>query len=343
MFGLTRAAARIVLGLSLLAASAAPPARAQLTRQGKSTISGYIFGDSRSPLADVHVELMSDVYSTLVRMRTNASGFYTFGRLPDGQYKVRVLAYGTDYEEATRDVSLISTSAVRGAGGIFEQVDFNLRLKPRVAAGPFAGPVGTVYAQEVPAEAKTLYEKGVRHLREKNEKEGFESLKRSLEVFPDYYLALDRLGTEYVVRGYYEAAFVLLTKAVEVNPRGYSSTLGLGLAQYHLKLRGEAVESLRRATTLYNKSVNAHLWLGIALTRVGKQAEAEGALKRANEVSNGKAAAVHWQLAKLYGQQKRYTEAADALELFLKTQRDARDAEKIRGMIAQLRQKTGTR
>ncbi len=191
----------------------------------------------------------------------------------------------------------------------------------------------------MPAEAKKLYERAINDLREKREKEGFESLKRSLELFPTYYLALDRLGTEYVVRGYYEAAHILLTKAVEVNPRGFSSVLGLGLAQYQLKLTNEAIDNLKRATSLYAKSVNAHLWLGAALKRAGKLDQAEVSFKRAKELSKGKVADVHWQLARLYSEQKRYKEAADELELFLKNQPDSRDAEKIKQMIAQLKEK----
>jgi hypothetical protein len=48
--------------------------------------------------------------------------------------------------------------------------------------------------------------------------EGLEALKKALEVFPDYYLALDRLGAEYAVRGitkpaYLQAGLVLLTQS----------------------------------------------------------------------------------------------------------------------------------
>ena len=54
----------------------------------------------------------------------------------------------------------------------------------------------------------------------------------------------------------------------------------------------------------------------------------------------GKTPEVHWQLAGLYRDQKRYKEAADELELFLKAEPKAADAVKIREMIKQLREKT---
>ncbi len=310
--------------------------------QGRNTISGHVFSNSRSPVPDVYVELLNDLNVNLNRTKTNGSGFYTFRNLTDGRYRVRVLPYGTDYMEQVQEIQLYSISMLPGAGADTQQVDFYLKVNANANAGPFAAPPGTVFAQEVPEEAKKLYEAGVKVLRDKNEKEGFQSLKRALEIFPDYYLALDRLGTEYVVRGYFEAAYILLTKATEVNSRSYSSTFGLGLAQYHLKRTDEAVETLQRAVTLFNKSINGYLWLGMALKRAGKLDQAEASFKRANELGKGKVADVHWQLAGLYGEQKRYREAADSLELFLKNRPDARDAEKIRQVIKQLREKAGS-
>ena len=67
------------------------------------------------------------------------------------------------------------------------------------------------------------------------------------------------------------------------------------------------------------------------------------ALKRASDLSKGKEADVHWQLAGLYSDQKRYREAADALELYLKYKPEARDKEKIRQLVAQLRGKASAR
>ncbi|HKR58554.1 MAG TPA: tetratricopeptide repeat protein, partial [Pyrinomonadaceae bacterium] len=203
---------------------------------------------------------------------------------------------------------------------------------------------GVIFAQEVPRAAERLYEEGTRYLAEKREQDGFDSLKRSLEVFPTYYLALDRLGQEYAFRGlkdrtYLEAGLVLLTKAVEVNPKGFSSTFALGFAQYYLGMTTEAVESFRRATNLYGKAPDAFLWLGKALQRASTLDQAEEALKRANELFKGKSAEVHWQTAGLYHKQKRYNEAADEFELFLKLQPKYTDAVKIRELIRQLREK----
>jgi tetratricopeptide (TPR) repeat protein len=321
-----------------------------LTFQNNSTISGMILSPQRAPLRDIYVELLDDTYGSLGQTRTDSSGRFIFRGLPNGNYRLRVKPYGTDYMEQSKDVQLFALQRNTNAGvtgAVEEQVDFILRVRENANSGPLAAP-GAIFVQEVPAEAKKLYETGIASLRDKKDKEGFESLKRSLEIFPNYYLALDRLGTEYVTRGHNEAAFVLLTKAVEVNPRGFSSMYGLGLAQYNLKLTDKAIESLQRATNLYNKSGGAFMWLGMALRRAGKYNEAEVALKRANELGEKKTAEVYWQMAALYNDMKRYNESADALELFLKNQPPSTDpeqvkkAEQLKQTIKQLRTKALT-
>jgi Tfp pilus assembly protein PilF len=316
--------------------------------QGRSAITGTVFGEAHRPVPDVYVELTDDFNSTINRSKTDASGRFSFGGLISGRYRVKALPYGTGYLEQTQEVVLTSVSAVPGSGADRQNIDIVLRVDERFNASPFAVVPGVVFAQDIPEPARKLYIEGVRFLREKKEQEGFESLKKSIEIFPNYYMALDRLGGEYATRGatdrsYYEAGLVLLTKAVEVNPRGPSSVFGKGWTEYQLGLNREAIETLTRLTTLAGKSAEAFLWLGKAQKRASMLDRAEEAFKKADEVGKGKIADVHWQLAGLYNDQKRYAEAADQFELFLKTQPKAADAEKIKGLIKQLREKAAAK
>jgi tetratricopeptide (TPR) repeat protein len=324
----------LVLGLVLTSSQ-------ETFAQGRNEISGTVFSELGRPVADIYIELVSDLGTSLTRIRTNASGRFTFVGLTNGTYRVRILPYGTEYKEQTQEVTLSNISTTSSDR---QQIEIYLRLNERAKSGPFAIVTGVVFAQDVPREAQKLYDDGVRYLAEKKETEGLVNLKKAIEAFPTYYAALDRLGGEYAIRGntdrsYLEAAFVLLTKASEINPKGFSSVFGLGLVQYQLGLNDGAIESLRRATTLYGKAADAYLWLGKALKRAATFDQAEAAFKRANELTNGKSADVHWQTARLYHDMKRYKEAADEFELFLKAQPNSNDANKIRDLIRQLREK----
>ena len=310
---------------------------------GRSVITGTVFVEAHRPIADIWVELQDDFNSTLARVKTDASGRFTFSNLLNGNYRLRVLPYGTDYKEQIQEVTLVSVSVITGRPGADRQViDIYLKRNERAPVGPFAVGPRSIFVQEVPAAAQQHYESGVRFLSEKKEKEGFNSLKRSLEIFPTYYLALDRLGGEYAMRGskdrsYWLAAMVLLEKAVEVNPRGVSSVFGLGWTQYQLGLNAQAVKNMELAASLNNKAPDAFLWLGKAQLRVAAVDKAEAAFKQANLLTKGKVAEIHLLLARLYSRQKRYGEAADELELYLKTQSDSSDDVKIQELIKQMR------
>lgn len=307
--------------------------------QTSNSITGFVFNSNRQPVPEVYVELQNDMYSVLARTKTTASGFFAFRGLRDGTYNVKILPLGTDYQEQARSVSLVSFSTVRGMGAISEQVDFYLQLRKDKNGGETLGAPGVVFAQNIPDDARKFYEEGVKLLDEKKETEGFESLKKALEIFPDYFLALDKLGTEYVLRGFYQPSYDLLSKAVRINPKSFTSTFGLGLAQYRLREYNEAEKTLKMATQLDGESANGHLWLGIILHQNGKLAESEKSLLFANKLTDGKADEVHFQLARLYSDQKRYKDAANELELFLKYSPNARDKEKIQETIQKLRQK----
>ena len=316
------------------------------TLQGRNSISGLVFGESRTPMSETYVQLLDELGQTITQTKTNGTGRYAFQGLPPGRFKIRVFPVGTDYLEQTQEVLLAPVAAMPGTGADNQQVDFYLRLRESANSGPFAVP-GAIFAQEVPDAARKLFERGVTELRQKKEQEGFASLKQALDVFPNYFNALDRLGTEYAARGrmnssYFEAARILLTKAIEVNPKSYSSMFGLGFTQYHQGNINEAVTNLERAIAVYNDNIYGYLWLGIAQKKAGKLAQAETSFKRANDLGKGKDADVHWQLAGLYSEQKRYRESATELELFLKNKPDARDADKIKLLIDQLKQKAST-
>ncbi len=218
----------------------------------------------------------------------------------------------------------------------FEQVDFV--LGGRQTASLTTAP-GAVFVQEVPEQARKEFERGSELLQnEQRRKEGIDTLKRAVEIFPNYFAALELLGTEYVKDREYDPAIPVLTKAIEVNRRAYQSLYALSVAQHSLKQVNEALESMRRAITLNATSVTANLWFGMLLRQTGELGEAETYLKQADKLAQSKSPDAHWQLALLFNDLKRYREAADELEIFLKVQPDSKDTDLIKKLIQRLRQ-----
>lgn len=324
------------VGIFFLVVSVILSVALSTSAQERNSVAGFVFDESRRPVAQIYIELQNDFYSTVARTRTGGSGLYRFAGLPSGNYVVKVLSVGTDFEEQSRSVSLIPISIIAGRGAVSEQLDFYLKARKKNDA--LAAP-GVVFAQEIPAEAKSLYEEGVNDLSNKNEAAGLDKIKRSIEAFPDYYMALDKLGNEYIARGHYQAAYVLFTKALMVNSRSFSSTFGIGLAEFRLGQTEQAINRFKQAVKMDKGSANAQLWLGIALHAKGEFSQSLTSLLEANKLSGETVAEVHWQLARVYKDQKKYADAAKELELFLKYRPDAENREKIRELIGALRQK----
>jgi tetratricopeptide (TPR) repeat protein len=315
-------------------AGATNPSNVFVAQQVSNSISGYVSDDRRVPIPDLQVELLNDVDSVIQRTKTDNSGLFTFKRLSEGIFQVRVQTYGTNYIGGqTKRVQLERTRA-------FEQVDFVLVTKGSASTTT----VGEVFSQEVPEPARKEYERGAALLKKTEQrKEGLEILKKAIEIFPTYFEALELLGTEYVKEKEYEPAIPVLTKAIEVNRRAYQSLYALSVAQYKLKQLDQAVESMKRAITLDQRSANANLWLGMLLRQTAKLDEAETYLKEANQLAGSKSPDAHWQLALLFNELKKYKEAADELELFLKVEPDAKDTELIKKLIQRLRQQAAGR
>jgi len=327
---------RLLLGIfiTLLGASVDATASTVLVAQQFNSISGHISDSRRIPIPDLQVELLNDVNSVLQRTKTDSSGLFAFRRLTDGVFEIRVQTYGTSYISQTKRVQLERTRS-------FEQVDFVLAVKQSVSTTATAG---AVFIQEVPEQARKEYERGAALLQKTEQRqEGMAALKKAIELFPLYFEALELLGTGYVKQQEYEPAIPVLSKAIEVNPRAYQSLHALSVAQHSLKQLPQAVESMKRAITLNQKSVNANLWLGMLLRQLDKLDEAETYLKQADKLAASKSPDAHWQLGLLFNQLKRYKEAADELELFLKTQPDAKDTELIKKLIQRFREKSAGR
>lgn len=330
----------LLLSVTLLAVYSAP---GQITGGGNS-VSGYVFGIDRRPVSDVYVELLNDLSQTLQRSRTNASGHYSFYGLSDGRFYVKVLPLGTDYEGQTQEFEIDnfrrnSGTSQRITGLMSEQRDFYLR--PRKGVMP--GVTGVIFVQEVPDAARKLYKTALDQLVEKKKNEAYESLKAALEIFPKYFDALEMLGIEYVREGHFEAARVLLTIAVDVNPRAYKSWHALASTLNSLKAPAEAIAAAEKSVEINPVEPQSMLLLGSLLRQAKRYEDAEKRLTKARELFDGKSPDVSWQLALLYAYGfKRYRDAARELRTFLKLRPDYKDADSVKKLIAEFEEKAKT-
>lgn len=305
-----------------------------------STIMGIVYDNQRNALPDVDVELLDDYYRSINRTRTSSNGRYEFGGLADGRYTVRVMAFRYDFMDESQLVEITTITSVPGQIGN-TSITQDFYLTPRKGS-LLDKELGVVFAQEVPKEAEKFYENAVKDLNRKKTDEGIAGLRQAVQLFPTYYLALNRLGTELFIKGEYGEAAQHFLKAAEINPKSPTSFYYLGNCLSKLNYYKSAIVALKQAQILAPSSTQVLFVLGKTEAGDGQYAEAEKHFLEAKKLSKEDVPDIHWELAQLYGNYlKRYKEAADELEKYLKVGKfDDQHVKQIKKIIANLRNKT---
>jgi tetratricopeptide (TPR) repeat protein len=313
--------------------------------QGRNSIEGRVTTTDNKSLDNVRVFLLNDSYGQRAQTYTNGSGRYQFSGLGPGNYYIQVEPAGTGYERQTQRVEVNPYDpAGRGGAEIFR---FDIVLKPEKPArsGNPISDVGSVppriiFVQNIPPAAREAYQRGLESLKKEDLKNAEIGLTKAIELFPDYYDALETLGTEYVRHAYYDAATPLLGRAIEINRNAWHSYYGLGVSLIELGKRQEGIEALRRAVGLNPKSVNAAMRLGIELAKEDQYTdEAIKLLSNVTQMAGKQLPEAYLTLASLHSKNKQYSQAAEALESYLLSSPTVPQRENIKHKIDELRQK----
>jgi len=304
--------------------------------QGRNIIDGRVVGSDRSPVANVQVFLQDEGYQYVAVIYTDGSGHFRFNNLKSGSYYVQVEPGTTPYERQSQRVEVFPF-VDRGGGEIF-RVDIVLRLRRDDSNRAVTS--GVIFYQEVPGAAKKEFGRGLKSFEKSDFEDGISFLKRAIEIFPNYYDALEVLGTEYVKRQTYNSALPLLTRAVGINKNGWRGYYSLGIAQYYLNQGNEATQSLRRAVELNPEDSNVNMWFGIALAQdVGTRHEAIQTLEKVVRRARDRVPMAYFYLGGLYAKNNQYGQAADAFEHLLRAAPQIGERDKIKQLIEEYKEK----
>jgi Tfp pilus assembly protein PilF len=333
-----------IIGLLLLpVAVLAQGGRASTGTNGIHTIQGYIFFPSgRRAEGQIVVKLQSYT-SGEITVIPDSSGAFSFTQLAPGNYTVVVNA-GDDYEIARENVYFDSDINMSRIGGARvpsspqrSTVMIHLQLKPGVHTKP--GVVNAALA-EVPEKARKLYEQGVDEARAGDAQKAADSLKDAVALYPNFPLALNELGVQYLKLGQTKKALDTLKEAVRLSPDAYGPRLNLGIALLEAKQYEEAETELREALKRNASLPTAHMYLGLCFLRTNKFDEAETELLAAIQGSGNQLGLAQYYLGGIYWKKHEYPKAVAALEDYLRLTPNARDADRVRATIKDLRSRT---
>ncbi len=161
-------------------------------------------------------------------------------------------------------------------------------------------------------------------------------LEKAVELAPEYYDAVNKLGAEYLKAGRYEKAEGMLNRARALNPKDPVPLTNLGTLYFQegerlssadggaadggLKSGGEsfrkAVEVLESALQLDPQAPRINFYLGTALYRIGDYVRAESLLRNALTL-NQEMQDARLSLLNLYIRQKQYDAALEQISIYL--------------------------
>jgi Flp pilus assembly protein TadD len=304
------------------------------TSGGRHVIQGHVYFPDGRPGTNVKVRLESNNFIG-GSSQTDSDGNFRFTGLEAGSYTVKV-EVGKEYELAVESVA-IDREATSGPRTVM--VPIYLRLKGTPAgSNPAAANPGLA---GVPKPAVDLYNQALESGKKGDSKKAIEQLKQAVELHPNFALALNELGVQYLRLNQSDKAVEPLSRAVKLTPNAPPPRLNYGIALWNTKKFAEAETELREVLKKSETSQSAHYYLGLALLSQKKMDDALPEFERTVALGKGKddIAMAHYYLGGILWGKKDYKRAADELEAYLKLAPNAPNAEQIRSTVKELRSK----
>lgn len=271
---------------------------------------------------------------------SDSVGNFEFRSVPNNNYRVVVPGDNLTFETAMENLEVSGAMSRTFTAQLYlrgKENPTNTSSHKMVSAAEFS--------QEVPKAAKKSYEQGLKKIKDGKPDDAITHLQEALRLFPDYVLALTKLGETQAAQSKTAEAEATFQRALAISPKYPLTHISLGLLLVHLKRYPEAIEHLETANNLDEGFPMAHLNLGIALMERTPQGatdteHAEREFRKAIMQGGPQMANANKLLYNLYLRQHDYPKAIAALEAYLKDAPNAPDLPQVQATIAKLKKTT---
>lgn len=261
---------------------------------------------------------------------TDSDGNFFFRGLVSGRYTV-VIDDEKEYEPVRVEFNIY-----QGRGSPPQQYPLNIRLALKGAAGQKPGVVNAELAN-APKSALDFYTKAAELATAGNHKEAIENLRLAIAEYPEFTLAFNEIGVQYLRLNELDKAEEAFRSALKIKAEAFEPLMNLGIVLVQTDRFSEAETTLRAALKQNEKSAAGHYFLGRSLANLGRFDEAEKELVSCVKLGGDEMKEAHRLLAIIYNAQGKKKQAAAELETYLRLVPTAPDAEQLRLVILQLR------
>ena len=266
---------------------------------------------------------------------TDTNGRFLFRRLSPGSYTIMIDG-GESYENVSEQQNIIQAGRSMGSTELI--IPVLIRLKPK--AGESIRPeVINAELANVPKPALELYNGALKLAQEGKNKAAIEKLNQAIVAHPNFMLAYNELGVQYQKINELEKANQALESALKISPNAFAPLVNQGIVLVRLKKFAEAEVALRAALKENDKSAIAHFYLGRAVAYLGNFDDAEKELNLAVTLGGDQMKEAHRYLGAIYHARGDTARAITELETYLRIAPKAEDAEAVRQLIKQLKNK----
>ena len=302
-------------------------------------VQGRVYLPNGRPIdRSVRVDLRGPRFSPQT-VDTDSSGRFSFRAVGPGNYFITVEA-GEEFEPATESI-LIDEDLMRAVRttsfGKSTQISIYLKLK-RGSIVPAATTDARMAA--IPPKAVARYESGLALFSAGKLEEAISEFRKAVESFPAFHQAYLELGKIYLKLSRFDDSVTALQSALTYEPNNYEIRLHLGMALLNQKKFSPAEEQLVAAADLDKHAVTPEYYRGVIKYETNDFDGALAAFEKAAQLNGDKPFPnLHKYLAGVYIKKNKWALAAAELETYLSQAPDAKDREKIRETIAELRSK----
>lgn len=298
---------------------------------GNFIIQGTVFLPSGQRIdRPIRIRLFTPTRGAITTM-TDDNGVFSFRRLAPGNYSV-VIDAEKEFETVNEQVNLVQ--GFRGGSTGENVVMVPIRLKPK-AGTSFKPEVMNADLANVPRAAVQLYNQALELGQAGKPKDAIEKLKQAIAEYPNFMLAFNESGVQYLKLNELGKADEMLRNALKISSDSPTPLMNHGIV---LALMGKfepAIAELQRALKQKDQSAHGHFYLGQALANLGRFGDAEEHLKRAIALGGDEMKDAHRFLGAIYLQRGERERGVAELETYLKLAPKAKDAEQVRQIVKQ--------
>ncbi len=308
---------------------------------GSHTIQGRLIEPS-GRRTDLRLKVrLESTSSDSLSVITDNNGSFSFQSLGPGSYTVTVEG-GENYEDV-RETITIDPEATRTSLSITRNFTLPIYLRPKrspKAANDKSKPaVFDASLASVPKPAQDYYFKGLEAAHAGSTEKAIAQLQSAINLYPNFTLALNELGVQYLKINRPDKATGLFASAVKTAPDAFTPRLNYSIMLVNDKKYAEAETSLRLALKKNESSSVAHLYLGRALIGQRSFDEAVKELQRVINMGGNEMSVAHYYLGGIYWGKREYKLAATELQTYLKLNPKAPNAARLQETISDLQKK----